>query len=482
MKKNHLTASTHKWSILFLTVMCPFMGTLDSNIVNVALPVMSDKLQVSSSMVAWVASIYMIVLTAGILPFGRLGDLKGQTRVFQFGMLVFTFGSIFCSLSPSFGWLLAARTIQALGAAATMSNSQGIISRTFPKEERGRALGINGAFVALGTLAGPALGGLIISIAGWQYMFWLNVPIGLAVFIAGFFVFPRESRHTTGKLDWAGSTLFACTMVSLFFALQHGQAMGFTHPVILSCFAAAVASFVVFVWLQLHKSEPLLHLEIFRNKWFSISVFCAFTSYVAISSYSIVFPFYLQDVLQKSAGIAGLYMTIFPLIVVLISPLSGYISDKIGSETMTLLGLLLTSAGLFCMSAMTERTALAPLAAFVGLMAMGNGLFQSPNNALVMSTVPQNQLGIGGSVNALVRCIGQTAGIAMATSLLYGGMSIRIGRHVTNYVSGQNDAFLFGMRLAYITAACVCLLGALMTAARLHKRHTNRQQTEARNM
>ena len=468
LKQTH--CKKNKWGILFVTVMFPFMACLDTNIVNVALPVMAVKLHVTSSMIAWVASAYLIVLTASILLFGKLGDLKGHTKIFQYGMLAFTIGSFLCSLSHTFAFLIFSRMIQALGAAAVMANNQGTISRTFPKNERGRALGINGAFVALGTLAGPSLGGFVISLAGWQYMFWINVPIGILVFIAGLWFFPKEEETSPGKLDLLGSLLFAFSMVPFFLAIQQGQVIGFSHPFILVCFAIAVISFFLFILVQKRSAQPLLELDIFKNKWFSISIFCAFTSYMAISCYNIVQPFYLQDVLRMTPAIAGLYMTIYPLLIVLVSPTSGYMSDKIGSEGLTLLGLVLTGAGLFLMSTLTAYPSLIVMAVFIIVMAIGNGLFQSPNNSLVMSSVPQDQLGVGGSVNALARTIGQTAGIAVSTSLLYGGMSMKIGRRVTDYLPGSNDAFLFGMHISYLAAAFVCLLGAIITAVRLYSK------------
>lgn len=466
-----------KWGILAVTVMSPFMSTLDANIVNVALPSMASTLHVTSSTISWVVSSYLIALTASILFFGRLGDLKGQTRILQYGMLGFTVGSFLCSLSTTFEFLIFARVVQALGASATMANSQGIISRTFPKSELGRALGINAAFVALGTLTGPALGGLIISVAGWPYLFWINVPVGLLTFFGGFFLFPKASS-VPGKLDWAGSVLFAVSMVSLFIAIQEVQELGLSNPLIFSCLAVAVVTFLLFLRTQRKRSEPLLHLGIFRNKWFSISIFCAFTSFTAISVYNIVLPFYLQDVRRMTPQASGLVMTIYPLLLILVAPFSGALSDKIGSEGLTLAGLALTCLGLFLMSLLAEQTPILLLALFIGSMAVGNGLFQSPNNSLVMSTLPPDQLGVGGSVNALVRTTGQTFGISASTALLYAGMSWKLGRHVTNYLPGHDSAFLFGMRIAYLASAAVCLLGVLITAMRLRSRRLRDASTE----
>ena len=457
--------------ILLITVISTFMATLDSSIVNVALPVMAKSLNVTTGSIAWVVSAYLIVVSVCILFFGRLGDLKGQAKIFRIGLIIFTVGSFLCGVTHSLPLLIAARAVQAVGAAATMANSQGIITRTFPPEERGRALGINGAFVALGTLVGPALGSLIISFASWEYLFWVNVPIGIIAFVANLKLFSKYQEETSKeKLDIFGGVLFTLAIAPLFFGLEYGQAIGYLNPLIIASFLVAAIASVSFFLLERKIATPLLDLQIFRNKWFSISIFCAFTSFIAISCSNIILPFYLQNVLELSPGTAGMFMTIYPLVLALSAPVSGYISDKIGSEVLTLIGLSLTSGGLFLMSALGEHPSFFIMGLYIAVMSLGNGLFQSPNNSLVMSMVPAKKLGIGGSVNALVRNVGMVVGISLSTTILYGAMSAKIGYHVTGYVTGRNDAFIFGMRMAYITAASICLVGVAITAVRLHGR------------
>ncbi len=445
------------------------MSTLDSSIVNVALPKMAEELRVGTGAIAWVVSAYLIVVTVCILLFGRLGDLKGQGKVFRFGLLLFTAGSLLCGLTHTFALLLAARCVQAVGAAATMANSQGIITRTFPAQERGRALGINGAFVALGMLVGPALGGFIITFASWEYLFWINVPIGIAAFLANLRFSGAEDTRAEEKLDIKGFLLFALAMAPLFVALEYGQDAGFNSPVIVACFAVAAVSGTVFYFAESRCGQPLLDLSIFRNTWFSVSIFCAFTSFVALSCSNIVLPFYLQNALAMSPGKASIYMTIYPLVLALVAPLSGYASDRIGPEALTLAGLTMMSLGLFLMSGLRQNPPSWTLVLFIGVMSFGNGLFQSPNNSLVMSLVPEEKLGVGGSVNALVRNFGMVVGVAVSTSILYSGMSAKLGRHVTGFVPGRNDAFFYGMRLAYVAAASICLVGALITGVRLFR-------------
>lgn len=464
-KLNHLRGN--KWIILFITVLFPFMATLDTNVVTVALPVLSEKLSISSSGVTWIATSYLIVMAASILFFGKLGDIMGQTKVFQGGVILFTLGSYFSGLSTNFYYLIISRIVQALGASATLANSHAIITKTFNKSDRGRALGINGAFVALGTLSGPSLGGLILSITHWQYIFWINVPIGILIFVLGLLFYPKESKSFS-KIDLPGSVLFGLSVIGLFIGLQEGRNRGYLSPFILSCFLGSIITLFLFIKLQKKQSNPLLDLNIFRNRWFSISIFCAFTSYMAISCYSLLQPFYLQKVLQMTPAKAGIIMTIYPLIIVLLSPFSGFLSDRIAGEKLTLIGLLFTCLGLFLMSGLKLLTPLAFIILFVIIMAIGNGFFQSPNNSIVMSSLLPKDLGVGGSINALSRTIGQTTGIAISNTLLYAGMSHKLDLHVTDFIPGQESAFLYGMKLAYICAGVISLIGFLITAIRLY--------------
>ncbi len=459
----------HKWIILVITVMCPFMATVDTSIVNVALPVLSQKLHVDSSRITWVATIYLLGQVTTMLLFGRLGDRKGQSRVFQGGVALFTVGSFLCSISTTFPMLIGARIVQSLGASATLSNTHAIITSTFQAKERGRALGINGAFVAFGYLIGPSLGGLILSMTDWHFMFAINLPVGVCVFIAGLLFLPEEHGNA-GKSDMVGSTLFALSMLLFFTALQEMGNLGWHNPFILTSYAVSAVLLLFFLIWQKHVKQPLLDLTIFKNKWFSVSIFCAFASYMSISSYNLLQPFYLQDLRGMSPYLSGLFMSIYPFCIVLVSPLSGYLSDYIGSKKLTFSGLFLTCAGLALMTIPNRHTSLVMIACFVIIMSIGNGLFQSPNNVIVMTSVSQEHLGIAGSLNALARTTGQSAGIAITNALLYGGMSLHLGYHVTDFAAGQEDAFLFGMRNAYAAATLVCLLGLAATVIRLCSR------------
>ncbi|MHC1685104.1 MAG: MFS transporter [Clostridiaceae bacterium] len=478
MNKTENEIYEKRWIILFTVLSATFMATLDGSIVNVALPNMSDRLNVSMASIEWVVTSFLIAVVATILIFGRLGDIKGKTKVFKFGVVVFTIGSLLCGLTDSLGFLVFARVIQAIGAAACMATNQGIITQVFPPNERGRALGVLGTFVALGAMAGPPIGGLIVSAISWEYIFLINVPIGIVVFILTMKNFPKSNQVLNEKFDKRGAILFTITTVLLFGALVHGQTVGFNDPYIILAFVISVVTFILFIFVESKIESPLLYLKIFSNSLYTISIICAFISFVAISSSNIILPFYFQDSLNLSPASTGFFMMVSPIVLSVVAPISGYLSDKIGSEILTVIGLSLTGLGLLLISTLNENSSIIILMVYIVVMTIGNGMFQSPNNSLVMSLVSKDKLGIAGSVNALVRNLGFVLGTALATMLLYNRMSAMVGYRVVDYVEGRDDVFLYGMRCVYVSASVLCAVGVVITALRLYKSRKNKRNQD----
>ena len=458
-----------RWIILILVSTIIFMSALDGSIVNIALPTMSEKMGIGSGKITWVVTIYLIIISATILIFGRLGDIFGQPRIFKIGIILFIVGSTLCGFSNSLDFLLAGRAIQAIGSGATMANNQGIITRVFPHNERGRALGFVGTAVALGSLAGPAIGGLIVSVSSWNYIFWINIPIGIISFTLCIKYLPQNATRKKERMDLPGAFFFILFISPFFFAINQAQEWGMTDPRIMICFVIAIISFALFIVIEKKSSMPLLDLSIFRNMWFTISIICGFLSYVVLYSSNIIQPFYLQGIRDFSPSTAGLLMTVTPLIMCVTAPASGYLSDKIGSEILTLAGLSTTALGMFLMATMNQTTSILLICVFAGIVAIGNANFQSPNTVMVMSSVSSDKLGIGGSVNALARNLGMISGISLSTILLYSGMSFRLGTRVTGYLEGQNEAFLYGMRIVYLVATGICLVCIYITIQRIRK-------------
>ncbi|OME87958.1 MFS transporter [Paenibacillus sp. FSL A5-0031] len=456
-----------RWMILIVLNLFTFMATLDGSIVNIALPVLVKQLHLPLAQVEWVTTIYLMSICSAILFFGKLGDIAGKIKIFKIGMVVFIFGSLLCGLSSSLTFLIASRVIQAIGASMTMANSQGIVTDIFPSTERGKAIGLIGTFVSLGSIAGPSLGGIIVSTLGWEYIFWVNVPIGLIAIILGWKVLPTDFIKVKSKIDIPGSLLFAVFIIALFAGLLLGQQLGYGDSLIILSLIVAGAAFIAFIGVELRISHPLLQLSLFKNSLFSLSIVCGFLVFVANFCFNIIAPFYAQNMLELSPFYAGFLLMLFPICMVVISPISGALSDKIGSEALTFAGLIVMVIAQFGLARLHDGSSVVLVGVWIAMLGIGSGLFQPPNNSLIMSKVPRTQLGSAGSVNSLVRNVGMVVGITLATTILFHEMSSKAGYRVTDLIPGQPAIFLSGMHVVFMTSSAICLACAILTGWRL---------------
>jgi len=467
-KANEEISSSKKWKILICVVTMTFMTCIDGSIVNVALPMISHDLNVSMAGVQWIVTSYLMTISVLILLCGRLGDIKGKCSVFKIGILIFTIGSLMGGISKSLPLLIVARVIQGTGAACTMANSMGIITSTFVKEGRGKAMGIAASAVALGTMIGPALGGIIVSFR-WDCIFYINIPIGIINFIASRFVLNEVQDDTKQKIDIRGTLVFAVFIVSIVLSVTEGEFKGYTSVPILLGFLISIISFSIFIYLQMTVKSPVLNLKLFKTKLFSLSVLCGCISFIGISCVSILLPFYLQDVLKMSPFETGMFLMIYPIALAIVSPFSGSLSDKLNAELISLIGIILLTLGLFLMGTVKEGTSIWILGIYSVIMGVGNGIFKSPNNSLVMAEIKKNELGIAGSVNSLLRNLGMVFGYTLATTLLYDRMSYKIGYQVDNYILGRNDVFIYGMDWVFIVAGIICSVATIVAIIRYRK-------------
>lgn len=456
-----------RWIILIVLNIFTFMSTLDGSIVNIALPELSKQLNLPMAQIEWVTTGYMMAICTAILLFGKLGDMVGKIRIFKIGTIVFIIGSMLCGLSESLPALLASRVIQALGASMTMANSQGIVTDIFPASERGKALGFIGTFVSLGSIAGPSLGGIILSTLGWEYIFWVNIPIGLIAIILGWKVLPKDLVRVKSAIDVPGSLLFAIFIITMFAGLLLGQQLGYGNSLIVTSLIVAVISFIAFLWTEYRSKEPLLQLSLFKNPLFSISILCAFLVFSANFCFNIIAPFYAQNMLNLSPFYAGFLLMLLPICMVVVAPISGALSDKIGSEFLTFAGLVVMVIAQIGLAQLHVGSSVVLVGIWIAMLGIGSGLFQSPNNSLVMSKVPRTQLGSAGSVNSLVRNVGMVVGITIATTILFQVMSSRAGYRVTGLIPGRPELFIEGMHVVFVTSASICLVAALLTGWRL---------------
>lgn len=459
----------NRWWILVAVAMFTFMSTLDASIVNIALPTISKDLAVPMNQAEWVVSVYLMIVCSCLLLFGKVGDSRGKIKVFRVGTLIFVTGSFLCGFNQSLGFLLFARMIQSIGASMTMATNTGIVTEVFPIHERGRALGAIGAFVSLGSIAGPGLGGVILAQFTWSYIFWINVPIGILTMVIAEKFLPKDITMSGHSIDKGGFVYFATTVISFFGGIFLGQEQGFLHPVPLVLFAVALLAFLRFLRVETKVRYPLISFQIFQNRMFSLSLFTALLIFSSNFFVNVVIPFYLQNARGLSPSYAGLLMMVFPFTMVLGAPISGYLTDRLGPEILVLwgLGILALSQLLYMFLAIDS-----PLWFYVvGTAAggIGNALFQSPNNTMVMSAVTKENFGVAGSLNSFARNFGMVIGIALSTTILYQAMSAKLGKKVTTYIANRPDVFLFGMKITFFGSFLLCLVAFVLTLWRIKK-------------
>ncbi|MGG1314889.1 MULTISPECIES: MFS transporter [Cohnella] len=455
-------APPNRWLVLANVSLGTYMATLDGSIANVALPTMAHKLGAPIHLIQWVLTAYLLTICATLPIMGKLSDLIGRTKVYQAGFLLFAFGSALCGLSHSLGALIVSRIVQAVGASCLMSNSQAIVAETFGSGDRGRALGIVGTVVSLGSLTGPGIGGILVEHYGWPTIFWINVPIGAAAFAAGLYLLPKSAPRTREPFDFAGSGLFAAAMVAFLYTLSNAQDWGWTSAATIAGGAAALAAMLGF-WLWERRAKfPMLDFRLYRIPAFAIGNLTALLMFTATFFTNVMMPFYLQNVRLLSPEKAGYLMMVVPVAMAVIAPLSGALSDRIGPNLLTTAGIVVVASGFVGLLFLTPDLNPVLLVAILCLFGLGSGLFQSPNNASIMGAVPKPQLGAAGGLNALVRNVGMVLGTSVSVSI-YTTSLHRIGG-----AAGASDpqAMTDALRIVFAAGIAVSLLTLLVSVRR----------------
>lgn len=437
------------WRAFSVAASGTFMATLDSGIVNTALPTVAQDFAASLPEVQWTVAGYFLVISCLLPLFGRMGDMYGRRRMYSLGFLTFTASSLLCGAAPNLLALVAARVLQGVGAAMLMANGPAIIMAAFPGATRGRALGVIGMTVALGALSGPGLGGLLIQSFGWRSIFYVNLPIGMAgLWLTRRFLPPLERLHDE-SLDLPGAGLFAVAMTGLLLAMTHGRDWGWTSPVVLGCLGLAVVAFPCFVLWERRVSHPMIDLSLFGIWPFLSGNIVAFLAFMSMFANAILLPFYLQEQLHLSPVMTGGVLSTLPLAMAVAAPVSGWLSERMNFATLTTLGLAVICSGLLGQSLLRPDTPLWRV--FLGqvVIGLGVGIFMSPNNNSVLTSAPQDKIGLVGGFLALVRNVGMVSGIAAAITVF----GVAQG-HAAASGLGSQDAFITGFRAA-LTAGAV---------------------------
>lgn len=448
----------HPYLVLCVVGVGTLLNTLAASSVNLALPVIGREMEIAVQLARWIMLSFMLAVTVLLLVAGRLSDLWTHRTMYQLGFVVFGAGSLACGLAPTLWMLVAGRVIQGAGASMIMASGPALLTTSFPGSQRGRALGMLATVTYLGLTIGPPLGGVLITMAGWRWIFYFNVPVAVVMVALGRRLLPRTRPERGSAFDGRGALTLMVGLPLLLVAAAEGQRWGWSSTMTLSGLGLGSTLVAGFLYLEAHQKDPLLDLALFRNSVFSGAVLSALCNYLAIFIPIIMLPFYLLEALSFSPGRAGVLLSVMPLIMSLVASPSGWLSDRVGTRWLAAGGMLVLALGLGGMSTMGAQTAEHVIAFWLGCLGLGTGVFISPNSSALMGAAPRQQQGIAAGIVALARTLGMMLGIASGTTV-FQWMGGRTGK------SWRQKDFR-ALSWAVMLAAAVSLLGAVIAGLR----------------
>jgi len=458
--------------------------TADSGQISIALPAIVAEFNADLTLASWIALVHALITASLYLPCGRLSDLIGIGKLFLAGFILYAASSIAAGFAQGAGSLLFFRAMQAGGSALVMANNFALVTALFPPEERGRAMGIAGGTIsAMGYTLGPVLGGLLTHGFGWRSNFFVSAALAVAGFGAARFLLPPESfTGATAKkepFDIAGALAFALSISLLLFAQMVLQKGAEQKSLVGLAALGGIVALGFFLWWEKRQRFPLLDLELFRIPAFTLGNTARWISFIAMSVNNLLMPFFLQLVMGLDPLRAGLLVAPMPFAMALLAPVTGWMSERFVPERLCALGLALTGVALVFLSLLSAEATAFEVVFGLAWLGFGMGLFQTPNNNLLMSAVPRHRLGIGSSVLSIVRSVGYSTGAALAAAIVSGRLVALTGQSSLQAFGGQAGfesgspvlvAFLQGYRYAYLTAAILCFVGAVVSAVRVSER------------
>ncbi|HUW66376.1 MAG TPA: MFS transporter [Spirochaetia bacterium] len=459
----------YKWMVLSVTTLGALLAAIDSSIVILALPSIMTDLSTNLVTAIWVLIGYILMNTVFLITFGRLADLFGRVRMYNLGFLVFTGGSVLCAFARTGPELVVFRLLQGVGGAMLMANGMALITEAFPPRERGRAMGINAITWALGNIIGPVLGGLILGVASWRFIFLINLPVGLAGTVWGFLALHEmEKTLLKEKVDLPGAALFSLAITALLLVLTQSIGWGWFSPPIIGLTALFLAAGAAFWFWERGNSQPVLDLKLFQSRVFSFSTFAAVLQSLAMFSVLFLMVFYLQGVKGESPIRAALAILPMPVVQSVLGPVGGYVSDLRGARWPATAGLVLQGLATFVLSFLTPLSGYAPFLTGIILMGLGGGLFWSPNTSAVMGAAPRLRLGVASATLATLRQCGMVVSFALALAVAAASMPFAVMAKVFlgtagSLGSGVMAAFSQGMDQALRVSTLIVLAAALLT-------------------
>lgn len=456
----------YKWIVLSVTTIGALMAAIDSTIVVLGLPDMMVKLHADLIEMIWVIMGYILVSTVFLLTFGRVADMFGRVRMYNLGFVIFTIGSALCGFSGNATQLIIFRLVQGTGAAMMVVNSVAIITEVFPANERGKALGINAITFSFGGVAGPILGGLIITYFDWRWIFFINIPIGILGALWGYRVLKEMSiRKEKESFDAIGALGFSVGLTALLIALTMGIQFSFTSTPILLLFGFFLLCLAVFFWWERRTTNPVLDFSLFSNRIYNFSVLSAMMQALALFAVNFMITFYLQGVLGYDPLKAALLLIPLPVLTSVVAPWGGNMADRMGARVPATVGLLIQGVALVWFTQLTPTTPYWEIAVGLGLMGLGGGLFYPPNTSAAMNAAPKNRLGIASGTLATLRQAGMVTSFALSLAVAASSlprdvmMQLFVGNNVT-LGSAPMRAFVTGMHSTFWVSTVLVIIAA----------------------
>lgn len=462
--------------ILLLVSTGVFMSTMDSSMVNVALPTLMQVYASSLALTEWVVLMYLLTITTSLLFWGYISAKVGQGKLYSHGLLVFSLGSLLCAMAPSILLLIFFRCLQAVGASMMMAMGPALIKRSFPAGQLGRGLGMVGIATSLGLMTGPAISGLLLRWSHWRWIFLITVPVGALVYVLG----RRELTALgapAGKLyggeqasfDRAGGLLYASAVTLTVLLLSHATRAccapeHFNWP--LYGLVAIPLAWGVFLFYERRTAHPLFPVDLFRQSFFTMAMVSAMLSFTVLFLVLLLMPFYLSAVRGFSPDRIGYVMMSIPLCVFFIAPLAGRMHDVIGARIVATFGLGCCLCSLFFLTLITDGSSAIYIVVVLSFLGLGQGMFLAPNSAAALTGVSHEQSGVTSSLLATSRNMGMLLGTALAGFVFALGYAHWTGgMDIKDFEPGQTVAFMQALqqtfRVGTLIAAAACIASLL---------------------
>ncbi|MFH1032517.1 MAG: MFS transporter [Chloroflexota bacterium] len=446
-----------KTAALFVAALSSFITPFISASTNIALPAIGREFSMDAILLGWVATVFILTAAVFLLPFGRLADIYGRKKIFTWGTIIYTISSLLISFAPSAMILISLRVVQGIGISMIFSTGVAILISVYPPKERGKALGISASTVYLGLSLGPPLGGLLVQQFGWRSIFWATVPLGLAIILIIRWKLKGEWAEAKGeKFDLAGSIIYGLSLTVFMYGLSELPALR-----ALWLIAAGVLGLIIFLWWETRVSHPVFRVALFKNNTaFTFSNLSALLNYSATFAAGFLLSLYLQQARGLEPRTAGLILVSQPVMMAILSPVAGRLSDRVEPSVLASIGMALSTAGLVLLAFLGADTALPVIAADLVVLGTGFGFFSSPNTNAVMSSIGKELYGVASATLGTMRLIGQMLSLGIVMFLF----SLFVGR--VQITPEYYPLFLKSMKVAFIVFAILCFVGIFASLRR----------------